>query len=153
MTTHLSYARYQWISLNCSQFSKQRRKQNFYLGGGGGWPWGYIQFLFGFKNYVRKIMSKSPNLYLVRLQGKIKSNWKTKKYPHIHADLLHFSILQCTSHQPIAVADLDWSVNHVIPLCAQMCLFFYFALGEWGVRGRAAARQPLPPGVPMIVES
>ena len=32
--THLSYARYQWISLNCYQYSRQRRNQNFSFGGG-----------------------------------------------------------------------------------------------------------------------
>jgi hypothetical protein len=58
---------------------------------------------FFLKNYVMKIMSKSLSQYLVSLQGKIKV---TKKNLHIHKFLLYFSIFQCTSHQPISVADL-----------------------------------------------
>jgi hypothetical protein len=27
-----------------------------FAGGGGGWPWGYIKFMFDFKNYVIQIM-------------------------------------------------------------------------------------------------
>jgi hypothetical protein len=38
--------------------------------------------MFGFKNYVMKIMSKSPNRHVVRLEGKLKLNEKGKSaYP------------------------------------------------------------------------
>jgi len=36
--------------------------------------------MFDFKNNVMKIMSKSPNRHLVRLQEKLKLNEKAKKY-------------------------------------------------------------------------
>jgi hypothetical protein len=35
----------------------QMRIQSFLMGGGGGWPWGYVKFTYDFKNYVIKIMS------------------------------------------------------------------------------------------------
>jgi hypothetical protein len=61
--------------------------------------------MFDFKNYVTKIMSKSPSQHLVTLQGKLKVTEKEKNL-HIRKFLLHFSIFQCTSHQPISGADL-----------------------------------------------
>jgi len=36
--------------------------------------------MFDFKNFVMKIMSKSPSRHLVMLQGKLKPTEKLKKY-------------------------------------------------------------------------
>jgi hypothetical protein len=112
--------------------------RNFLWGGGeggGGWPWGYIQFMFHFKNYVMKLMSKCFSQHLVRLQEKLKVTQKGKKL-HTCTFLLYFSIFQYTSHQPISVGDLVWSINHVKPLislCLQNLCFLNFALG-WGLQ-------------------
>jgi len=54
-----------------------------------------MQFLFDFKNYVRKIVSKSPNLYLVRLQGKITIPEKEKNtyiYMRIYYIFVYYSV-------------------------------------------------------------
>jgi predicted transcriptional regulator len=94
--------------------------------------------MFDFKNYVKKITSQSPSQYLVTLQGKIKA----EKNLHIRKFLLYFSIVQCTSHQPISVADLGYSVNHVKSLispCLQNLISFFISLGGGG--GEAAAGQ------------
>jgi hypothetical protein len=50
-------------------------------------------------------MSKSPSRRLVRLQGNLKLTGKENNR-HIYKFLLYFSKCQCTSHQPISVADL-----------------------------------------------
>jgi hypothetical protein len=34
----------------------QVRTRDFSFGGGGDWPWGYIQFMFGFEDYAIKIL-------------------------------------------------------------------------------------------------
>ena len=61
--------------------------------------------MFDIKNRVTKVMSSCPSRHLVRLPGKLRLTEKEKSL-HICKFLLHFSILQCTSHQPISVADL-----------------------------------------------
>jgi hypothetical protein len=61
--------------------------------------------MFDFKNYVMKIMSKSPRRHLVGLQGKLKLTEEEKIYVFLSV-YLYFSIFQCTSHRPISVADL-----------------------------------------------
>jgi hypothetical protein len=58
-----------------------------------------------FKNYVMKIMSKSPSRHPVGLQEKSELTGK-EKYLYIPKFLLRFSISQCTNHQSISVADL-----------------------------------------------
>ena len=85
--------------------------------------------MFVFKNYVMKIMSKSRSRHLVRLQGNIKTSQKRKK---LHIRKLYSSMFQCTSHQPISVADLGSSVNHVkllISFCLQNLRLSNVALG------------------------
>ena len=61
--------------------------------------------MFDFKNYVTKIMSKSPSRHLVMLQGKLNLT-ENGKICMFFSFLLYFSVFQCTSHQPISVADL-----------------------------------------------
>jgi hypothetical protein len=39
-----------------------------------------MQFLFDFKNYIMKIMSKSPSQHLVTLQAKLKLTEKKKVF-------------------------------------------------------------------------
>jgi len=58
-------------------------------------------------------MSKSQSLQLVRLKEKLNL---TEKMLHIQKFLLYFSIFQSTRHQPISVADLGLSLNHIKPL-------------------------------------
>jgi hypothetical protein len=57
--------------------------------------------MFDFKNYVMKMMLKFPSRHLIRLQGKLKLRYENI---HIHK-FLYVSVLQCTGHQPIAVAE------------------------------------------------
>ena len=59
-------------------------------GDAGVWTLGYIKFMFDFKNYIIKIMSKYPSRHPVTLQGKLKLT--KKKYLHILKFLLYFSI-------------------------------------------------------------
>jgi hypothetical protein len=58
-------------------------------GGGGGTGHEAIYNLSDFKNYVMKIMSKSPSRHHVRLQGKLKLTDK-EKHLHIHTILFIF---------------------------------------------------------------
>jgi hypothetical protein len=51
-----------------------------------------------------KIMLKSLSRHQVRLQGNLKL--KKKKNLYIRTVFLYFLLFQCTSHQPISVADL-----------------------------------------------
>ena len=89
-------------------------------------------------------MPRSPIRYLVRLQGKLQLSKRGEKYLHIRKFVLrvYCPIFQCTSHQPISVADLGWRVNNAKPLLSS-CLHF-FLITPWK-GGGAAARQPLPP--------
>jgi hypothetical protein len=57
------------------------------------------------KNYVTKIMSKSPSRHLVRLQGKLKLAEKQNNL-RFYKFYFYFSVFQCTSHQPISEAKL-----------------------------------------------
>jgi len=117
-----------------------------YLIIGGDWPslkLCEIYVGFDFENCVMKIMSKSPSRHVVRLQLKLK-----KKCVFLNVNNI-FSVFQYTSHQPISVADLGQSVNHVqhlIPSCLQNLCFVNFALGSECCRPEA-----LPPfGAPMF---
>ena len=56
--------------------------------------------MFDTKNYVMKIILKSPSHHIVI---KIKPN---KKNLYIHKFFLHFSVFPCTSHQPISMVYL-----------------------------------------------
>lgn len=76
-----------------------------------------------------KMMSKSPNRHVVRLQGKLKLK---KKYTFLNVNNI-FSVFQYTGHQPTSVADLGRSVNrvkHLISSCLQNVCFVNFALGR-----------------------
>jgi hypothetical protein len=75
---------------------------------------------------IMKIMSKTLNGYLGRLQQKLKLTDK-ETHLHIRKFLLHFSMVQCTSHQPITVADLGLRVNHLKPVISSYLqnLFFF----------------------------
>jgi hypothetical protein len=118
----------------------------------GGWPWGYIKFIFHFKKYFTKIVPKSPRWHQVRLQGKLKLIEKENNL-HICKFYLYFSIFQCTSHRLIPVANMGWSVDHIKPLirlCLQHLCFLNFAIaGGEGGGCSLAARQP-PLGVSMV---
>jgi len=59
------------------------------------------------KNHVK--ISKPRSSYFT---GKIKTNLKNL---HTHQFLLHYSIFQYISYQPISVADLGSIINHVKP--------------------------------------
>jgi hypothetical protein len=75
---------------------KHRRTKIFFLGGGAD-PEGIYNSCLILKT-VMKIVSRSSSRHLVRLQGKF--------ILYIPKFLLYFSVLQCTSHQLISVADL-----------------------------------------------
>jgi hypothetical protein len=108
----------------------KRCPQSFSLAKGG-WPRGYVQFMFDYKNYIIKIMSKSPSWRLRRLHGRLKPTG-TEKNLHI-LKLLCFSVFHWTSHQATLVAYLGRSVNHVEPVtssCLQNFCSLIFALGE-----------------------
>ena len=94
-------------------------------------------FVWGGREAVMKIMSKSSSRHLVRLQGKLKLTEKEKDLD-IRKFLLYFPIFQWTSHQLISVADLGLSLNHTKPLISlnlqNLCVFFKFCLGEGGLR-------------------
>jgi hypothetical protein len=131
------YHRYMFCFIGAPRFSPW---------GGGRWSWGYIWFMSDFKNYVMKIMSKSPSWQLVRLWGKLKL---TKKAVSLYNSkfYLYFSILPCTSHHPIAVADLGWSVDHTKPLirsCLQNLCSLNFTLGGRGGGGGCNPAAPPP---------
>ena len=101
---------------------------------GRGWSWGNKQYIFGFKNYVLKIMSNSPSPHLVSLQGQLElivqeKCWHIWKFHYI----FQYSILLLI--KPISVTDLGWSIYHVKPLlslCLQNLCFLNFALVEGG---------------------
>jgi hypothetical protein len=84
-------------------------------------------FVWGGREAVMKIMSKSSSRHLVRLQGKLKLTEK-EKHLDIRKFLLYFPIFQWTSHQLISVADLGLSLNHTKPLISlylqNLCFFF-----------------------------
>jgi len=83
------------------------------------------------------------------VRGKIKLNNNRNISLHISKFLLYYSIFQCISYQPISVADLGWSVNHiitVITLCLQNecnCLISFWWRGEgaWGLQPPTLVRQ------------
>jgi len=86
-----------------------RRIQNFSLCGGGCGGCAYPEAkysLFDFTECVTKIISESQSRHLVRLQGKIKTIEKGRVDIFWGRVLLYFSTFQCTSYQPISVADL-----------------------------------------------
>jgi hypothetical protein len=83
-------------------------------------------------------MSKYLRLHLVGLEEKLMLN-KTSIYSYIFLSFYYiFQYSKCTSHRPISVADLSWSVNHIEPVttsCLQNLCFLYFALGGGGPGG------------------
>ena len=106
-----------------------------FLLAGGDWPWGYMEFMFDFKNCVMKIMSKSLSLYLLRLQVKLKLE---KKKIYLLVALIFFCIPMYWSSADFSGG---WSINHLKPLissCLQNLCFYQFCFLV------AAARQQPP---------
>jgi len=61
---------------------------------------------------------------------------------HICKILFCFPVFQCTSHQPISVADLRWRVNHVKPLYNRVYTICIFKISLWGIRGLKHVSNP-----------
>ena len=89
-------------------------------------------------------MSQSRIQNLVRLQGKLKLTEKEWRYIHTCKFLLYSSAFQCSSHQPISVADVGWSLCHTNLLISSCLKNLWFWVSLWLGVGDAGL-PPLPP--------
>ena len=88
-----------------------------------------LYITFDFKNYVMKIMSKSPSWYLVKLQGKLQL--KNKGCLHVRKFLLCASLLQYISSSDCSGSfRLKCNSRKTFDIVSIKCVFFlHFALG------------------------
>jgi hypothetical protein len=115
------------------------RIQNFSLGGRGGWPWSYIEFMFDFNTYVIKIMLWVQHntvcncIYLHKISLHVRwlnNGVLTSCFLNL---IIYFSKFQCTSHQPFSVVDFGWRVNHVkLLISSTKICFLNFGFGGLG---------------------
>jgi hypothetical protein len=101
--------------------------------------------MFHFKNYVMKIISKSPSRHLVTLQGQLKLSGKEKVW-HICKFYYIFQYSNILIIKQISVTNLGWSINNVKTFAIIMpknSVFYKFCFGRGGLQPSSPLGAPM----------